>query len=303
MCVFTAGSSNASLLCMKHELKCLFTSDLHGNESKYDKLFKYIVVSRPDAVFIGGDLTRPVRYISSKKNDNGFFLSYILTELQKLKKYLKEMYPQIYVILGNDDRKNLEHEVLNIAECGLWNYVHGTHLKWMGYDIYGYSYVPPTPFMLKDWERYDVSRFIPHGSIAPEDGITSSGNNDPDDKYKTIKEDLENIAGTNDHRQSIFLFHSPPYKTLLDRGDPDGKFINHVPIDVNLGSIAIRDFVTNYQPALTMHGHIHESTRLTGRWKDMLGRTWCYNGSHDGPELSIITFNPAEPGSATRKLI
>lgn len=288
---------------MKHKRKCLFTSDLHGNESKYDKLFKYIGVSRPDAVFIGGDLTRPIMNISSKKNNDGFFLSNILTELQELKKSLKELYPQIFVILGNDDSQNLEEEIFKIEEYGLWHYVHGTRLKWMGYDIYGYSYVPPTPFMLKDWERYDVSRFTPHGSIAPEDGITSSENNDPEDKYKTIKDDLENIAGVNDLGKSIFLFHSPPYKTLLDRGDLDGEFVDHAPLDVNLGSIAIRDFIIKYQPALTMHGHIHESTRLTGSWNDILGRTWCYNGSHDGPELSIITFNPAEPGSATRELI
>ncbi len=288
---------------MKDKLKCIFTSDLHGNESKYARLFQYVKKSSPDAVFIGGDLTSPIMNISSNNNNNGFFLSNILTELQELKKSLKELDPHIFVILGNDDSQRLEEEIFKIEEYGLWHYVHGSRLKWMGYDIYGYSYVPPTPFMLKDWERYDISRFTPHGSIAPEDGITSSGNTDPEDKYKTIKDDLENIAGVNDLSKSIFLFHSPPYKTLLDRGDLEGKFIDHAPLDVNLGSIAIRDFIIKYQPALTMHGHIHESTRLTGSWNDILGRTWCYNGSHDGPELSIITFNPAEPGSATRELI
>ncbi|MCK5201335.1 MAG: hypothetical protein KAR21_23435, partial [Spirochaetales bacterium] len=59
----------------------------------------------------------------------------------------------------------------------------------------------------------------------------------------------------------------------------------------------------SYQPVLTMHGHIHESTRLTGSWMDVIGQTYCYNGSHDGPELSIITFNPADPGSAARELL
>ena len=288
---------------MKQNLKCLFTSDLHGNESKYDRLFHYIEKFPPDALFLGGDLTRPVMNIRGVNPKNNIFSHYILHNLQNLKDFLKELYPQIYLILGNDDSKIFEDEVIDIEKQGLWNYVHGKHVKWMGYDIFGYSYVPPTPFLLKDWERYDVSRFIEPCSIAPEDGIISFGDKNPENKYKTIKQDLENIADVYDLKRSIFLFHSPPYNTVLDRGDLDGKFIDHVPLDVHLGSIAIRDFINKYQPVLTMHGHIHESTKLTGSWKEVLGRTWCYNGSHNGPELSIITFNPAEPGSATRELI
>ena len=288
---------------MKNDLKCLFISDLHGNESKYDRLFQYIAGSPPNALFLGGDLTRSIMNISSKKSNNNFFSSYILTELQKLKKSLKELYPQIYIILGNDDSKIFEDEVIDIEKYGLWHYIHEKHVKWMDYDIFGYSYIPPTPFLLKDWERYDVSRFIEPGSIAPEDGIISFGDKDPENKYKTIKLDLENIANGKNLNRSIFLFHSPPYKTLLDRGDLDGRLIDHVAVDVHLGSIAIRDFIRKYQPVLTMHGHVHESTRLTGSWKDIIGRTHCYNGSHDGPELSIIIFNPADPGAATRELI
>ncbi len=288
---------------MKAKLECLFTSDLHGNESKYKKLFKQITKFTPDAVFIGGDLSRSIKNIKSKNSNNNFFMLFVLPELQKLKDNLKDLYPEIFIISGNDDSKALEVEIRIIEEYGLWYYIQDSHLKWMDYDIHGYSYVPPTPFLFKDWERYDVSRFIPPGSIAPEEGIISFGVKDPEDKYRTIKLDLEKIAKANDLSNSIFLFHSPPYQTQLDRGDLDGKFIDHVPLDVHLGSIAIKDFISKYQPLITMHGHIHESTRLTGNWNDKIGKTICFNGSHDGQELSIIIFDPSDPLSAKRELI
>jgi Icc-related predicted phosphoesterase len=42
---------------------------------------------------------------------------------------------------------------------------------------------------------------------------------------------------------------------------------------------------------LTLHGHIHESTALTGSWRDKIGETICFNAAHRGGELSIIKFN------------
>ena len=58
---------------MKQNLKCLFTSDLHGNESKYDRLFHYIEKFPPDALFLGGDLTRPVMNIRGVNTGNNIF--------------------------------------------------------------------------------------------------------------------------------------------------------------------------------------------------------------------------------------
>lgn len=288
---------------MEHQLKCLFTSDLHGNKSKYERLFNYIDQFHPDAVFLGGDLSRSLISINGKYSKNTFFSEYVFNKLQNLKLNLKDLYPIIFVILGNDDSKNLENEMYRIEKYKLWKYINEKHYKWKGYDIFGYSYVPPTPFLLKDWERYDVSRYVDPGAIAPEEGIFTYENRDPEENFKTIKNDLEKYDLELDFNKLICLFHSPPHKTLLDRGDLDGKFVDHVPMDVHLGSMAIYNFIEQHQPLLSMHGHIHESTRLTGSWKDKIGKTSCFNGSHDGPELSIITFNPAEPEFAVRELI
>jgi Icc-related predicted phosphoesterase len=98
------------------------------------------------------------------------------------------------------------------------------------------------------------------------------------------------------------LFLSPPYQTMLDRAALDGRSIDHVPLDVHVGSVAIRRFIERSQPLITLHGHIHESARLTGAWQQRIGRTFCFSAAHDGAELALLRFDPASPGDATRDL-
>jgi len=101
----------------------------------------------------------------------------------------------------------------------------------------------------------------------------------------------------------VFLFHAPPYRTKLDRADLDGKTIDHVPLDVHVGSIAVRRFIEQRQPWLTLHGHVHESARLSGDWRDCLGRTRMFSAAHDGPELALVRFDLDDPARASRELL
>jgi Icc-related predicted phosphoesterase len=122
-------------------------------------------------------------------------------------------------------------------------------------------------------------------------------------RYGTIAADLERLAGEDDLRDSVFLFHTPPYRTALDRAALDGRMVDHVPMDVHVGSIAVRRFIEERQPLLTLHGHIHESARLTGAWRDRIGRTHLFSAAHDGPELCLVRFDLENPAEATRALI
>jgi len=70
-----------------------------------------------------------------------------------------------------------------------------------------------------------------------------------------------------------------------------------------VGSIAIRRFIEARQPLVTLHGHVHESARLTGSWSDAIGRTVCLSAAHDGPELALVAFDLDAPAQATRRLI
>lgn len=66
---------------------------------------------------------------------------------------------------------------------------------------------------------------------------------------------------------------------------------------------AVKKFIEARQPLLTLHGHVHESSRLTGEWKIRQGRTVCVNGAHDGPELALVRFDVESPWDATRELL
>ena len=89
----------------------------------------------------------------------------------------------------------------------------------------------------------------------------------------------------------------------LDRAGIDGVRIAHALLDVHVGSIAISRFIRKRQPLLTMHGHVHESARLTGSWKENIGRTVALSAAHGGPELALVRFDIRNPAEAERELI
>lgn len=277
-----------------------FISDLHGKIDRYLKLFELIENEKPKAIFFGGDLL-PHGFAKSEAYDD-FTSDFLFPKLHQLKEKLKENYPQIFLILGNDDARAEEDKFIEESKSGLFYYANEEKIQWGKFIIFGYAFVPPTPFQMKDWEKYDVSRYVDPGCIHPMEGFRTVEPKE-DIEYATIQKDLNELTKNEDISNAIMLFHSPPYKTLLDRAALDGKMVDYVPMDVNVGSIAIKRFIEENQPLLTLHGHIHEATRLTGQWNQQIGKTWSFNAAHDGPELSIIKFHPEEVWNAKRYLL
>jgi Icc-related predicted phosphoesterase len=283
---------------------CYFVSDLHGKPERYKLLFDRILLEKPEAVFLGGDLLPSGLFaFTSAPEMPEDFTVFIFDNLRKIKKKLNHEYPAIFTILGNDDGRAIESEFLKADEEGLIVYMHNRKVKFKDFNIYGYACIPPSPFMLKDWERYDVSQYVDPGCVAPEDGSFSIKTDKKRIKYESIKKDIEKLSGDDDLSKSIFLFHSPPYKTQLDRAALDGKMIDHVPLDVHIGSIAIKRFIEDRKPMISLHGHVHESTSITGSWKDQIGETSAMNAAHNGPELCLIYFDLNSPKNAERELL
>ncbi|KPJ99146.1 MAG: hypothetical protein AMS20_15890 [Gemmatimonas sp. SG8_28] len=283
--------------------RCFFVTDLHGQVDRYDALFDAIARQRPDAVFVGGDLLpHALAHADNVRPTGGFLETVAAAGLQRLRDRLGPDYPAVFVILGNDDGRRPESTVRTIGERGLWTYAHEQRITWGTFTVYGYNFVPPTPFRLKDWERYDVSRHADPGCLSPEEGSHSYPVSRHQVRHATIQQDLERLTRKGNLDRAIFLFHAPPYRTALDRAALDGKAIDYAPLDVHIGSIAVRRFIEQRQPWLTLHGHVHESTRLTGAWMDRIGRTVMLNAAHDGPELSVIEFDPEDPSAAERRL-
>jgi uncharacterized protein len=282
-----------------------FVSDLHGKTERYLKLFQSITAEKPVAVLLGGDLLpgglAALRGPGPDPHD--FLRSFLITGLAGLQADLGAAYPRVFVILGNDDPRAEEEALADGVARGVWDYIHQGRAACEEYDVYGYACVPPTPFQLKDWERYDVSRHVDPGCTSPEEGFRTVPVADNVIRYGTIQDDLSGLFGPQSLERTVCLFHAPPYNTNLDRAALDGQMVDHAPLDVHVGSVAIRRFIEERQPQITLHGHIHESARLTGCWQEQIGRTHCFSAAHDGPELALVRFDPADPGQATRTLL
>ena len=283
---------------------CFFVSDLHGKINLYQKLFDQIKEKTPDAVFLGGDLL-PAGMVYGIKNSSvniSFTDNFLGPELEKLKQEMGEKFPEIFIILGNDDPKLKEEKYIEYNNQELFRYIHCKKVKFGEFTILGYSFVPPTPFLLKDWERYDVDIEVNPGCVHPDDGFFTL---EPEEGYakKTIQQDLKELSDGIDFSKAILLFHSPPYNTGLDRAALDGVMVDDKEVDFHVGSKAITNLINEKQPLITLHGHIHESSRITGRWKEKMKNTWAFSAANDEDGLSIVEFDPYSPEKAVRVVI
>ena len=276
-------------------MNCIFVSDIHGKKEHFEKIFKIVAEDKPDAVFLGGDIL-PNQF-SIEGSVEEFIESVILKPIKKID------CTSFFVILGNDDPRIYEKQFIEADEQNILNYVNEKTVKFDDLFVTGYSYVPPTPFQLKDWERYDVSRFVDVGAISPEEGMRTVDVGSDEIRYSTISADLKKLSKNAPIDKTIFLFHSPPYNSNLDRAALDGESYDHAPLDVHIGSIAIQRFIEKSQPFLTLHGHVHESYSLTKIWKEKTGKTLSFQAANHNSDLAIIRFDTDDLEKATRDLV
>ena len=281
-------------------MKGIFVSDIHGNIPRFQRLFQIIRNETPDAVFLGGDLL-PLQLVNHNTIEE-FIETTIFSEIKNIQNEVDKKI-RFFIIMGNDDPRIYEQLFINADKSDFLDYIHQKTISYKKMFITGYSYVPPTPFQLKDWERYDVSQYVDIGAVSLEQGKRTVDVPLDELKYSTIAEDLEKLSKQSPSGKTIYLFHSPPYQSYLDRADLQGKKVDHAPMDVHVGSIAVQRFIKTHQPLLTLHGHIHESVRITGLWKEKIGRTYSFTAAHDGPELAVVRFDTNHLKNAVRELL
>jgi len=267
-------------------MRCIFATDLHGRTERFGLLFDVVRRERPDAVLLGGDLFPRGTDIPS------FMERELFVPLRSLPEGT-----EVFAIMGNDDRRDLEHLFMDADREGILHYVHLGKASLGRLFVRGYSFVPPSPFRLKDWEKRDRPGGVPFMTVPPEEGITTIKLSGEERARANILEDLSMMASDPDLPRTIFLCHAPPHGTDLDKVGYDAPGF-----DPHVGSRAIREFIEETRPLVSLHGHIHESTTVTGSWKDMVGSTLCINGATEGPQLCLVRFDPEDPGSATRDL-
>ncbi len=287
------------------KLRCYLVSDLHGEIAKYERLFTLLQDDPPEVLFLAGDLLPSFAHYDRNLGfrGNDFVNDYFRNKLERVRRTLGDGVPDVCVILGNDDARFHEASFMQPTHPRLFHYVHDRRVSVAGYTVVGYACVPPSPFHNKDWERYDVSRYVDPGCVSPEEGYLTVPRPARDRRYTTIARELDSLTANIDFATTIMIFHSPPYDSALDRAALDGASVDGVPLDVHIGSIAIRRLIEQQKPRVTLHGHVHEAYRLTGRFKERIGATWCLSAADDSDELVVVEFDAAHPGKAIRRLV
>ncbi len=285
---------------MKSSTMCISAADIHGNKLQYEKLKKIVADNNVSFVFLSGDLLpkdggswhpdNKVQTIAmQRKFIEEFFLEY-LAELGEI--------ATVYAIFGNDDFIG-NYPIIESADIPNVHFLNNQTVKLPveDLDLYvaGYPYIGLTPFLHKDWEKWDLEpREVNHKIYRSDGYILKDGAHLPvnlEDSEDTIKQDLEELAKSSDPRKTLYVFHEAPYDTPLDMIAPDNKYIKDGQLHV--GSKAIRQFVETQQPLLTMHGHIHETFRESGDFRWRSGQNLSITAANDfsSDTLSYVLFS------------
>jgi Icc-related predicted phosphoesterase len=271
-----------------------FTSDLHGSVELYEQVVATAAGRKPRAVILGGDLA-PHATGSPGVERQRVFLEGFLVEFARR---LREAAPgvELALLMGNDDWA-ANQDVLERFDGELWRSLHARAAHVDGVAVAGLSWVPITPFAIKDWERWeDGAPEQParlQGWLSSREGVREV-RFDAERRSPTIAEALAELAALSVPAGTIYALHSPPRDTACDV----------IATRQHVGSRAIRAFIEARQPKLVLSGHIHESPRVSGAWRDQLGRTPVVNpGQFGGPRLAGVWFDPERPAETLRHTV
>ena len=271
-----------------------FTSDLHGSSELYEQVVALAAEHRPRAVLLGGDLAPHATGAPGVERQRVFLEGFLVEFARRLRDASPET--ELLLLMGNDDW-SANHDVLERFDGQLWRLLHARTIEVDGVHVAGLSWVPITPFAIKDWERWeDGEEESParlHGWVSGREGVRE-WRFDPERREPTIAEGLVELAQASDPAATIFVLHSPPRDTACDV----------ISTRQHVGSRAIRAFVEARQPRLVLCGHIHESPRVSGAWRDTVGRTPVVNpGQFGGPRLAGVWFDPQRPDETLRHTV
>lgn len=268
-----------------------FTSDLHGQGALYEQALAQAAVRRPRAVILGGDLCPHDAGRDGIQAQRLFLDGFLVEFARRLREAVPES--ELLLMMGNDDwAANLD--CLERGHGRLWQHLHERPVSIDGTRIAGISWVPITPFGMKDWERWDdgAEESPPRlDGLASRSGAMAPVRFDPAHRAPTIADALAERGAEVAAGEAIWVCHSPPRDTRCDLTGAG----RHV------GSRALRAFVERCQPPLVLSGHIHESPRVSASWRDLIGRTAIVNpGQFGTSRLCGVWFDPADPAGTLR---
>lgn len=310
-------------------------SDLHGSPRHYERLVSLVEERRPDLVVLGGDLFADERTLDPARAGREQ-PRFVLGPFREWMSRMFDASPgmQVGLVFGNHDwlpaaraaeslQARMPLHVLDrwtrqqdgssvgaasvsaATACGGAAVDSGDAMHSAGNSpnaggaeatrvgrhwLIGYSCTPPTPWTVKDFERLDrPTDAVPQrGGMRWNERIGMAVASSPELLFRgdgTMESELERAprpAGP-----LVLVSHCPPRATALDVAHDRRP----------LGSVAVRAAIDRLRPVVSLHGHIHESPRMSGQSFQRLGGTLAVNAGRASEYLlaAMISLDTDEP--------
>jgi len=297
-----------------HRFRLFFATDIHGSEPTFRKFINVGKFYGVDALILGGDITGklmiPIIDLGGKRfraslQSQIHHLSHedlpdFSARLGKLGFYSSVLSQDEYAQLAEDSAA-VNQLYIQKAKERLVAWIRMAEERLSGSGIYCYitggNDDPPEVLeVLNDEAKRQVIACEQKVVTLDDDGhnMISLGYSNPT-PWKTPREIeepelsrriAEAFTGIENCERLIFNMHVPPLNStldlcpMLDASTDPPKVITSggEPVMVGAGSQAVRKAIEQYQPLLSLHGHIHESRNVA-----KIGRTTAVNpGSEYG---------------------
>jgi Icc-related predicted phosphoesterase len=295
------------------QLTVYFATDIHGSEVCFRKFVAARQVYGADQLILGGDLTGKM-VVPVVRRDEGAYEAELHGQvhrvgddrLDELRRRIRDggFYPVVMspAELAAYDPAALERTFADEMARSIedWDRYAGEHavaereiLVAPGNDDpYEIDAVlaRATAFRLVEGERVTIGS----GDVTYDVVSTGVSNRTPWETHRELEEDaleahLRALLDGADPARTILNVHVPPFASGLDEGPDvagigaDGVVEQRKSLGTALtrpvGSTAVRRVIEDFQPLLSLHGHIHE-----GRGAVTIGATTCINPGSDYPE-------------------
>lgn len=283
-----------------------YASDVHGSERCWRKFLGAARFYGVGALIMGGDLTGKAIVPIAMDEDGTFSATFLgerrtgsagaeLDELLQAVRY-NGMYPwcasrtEIERHAADAAARDELFERVLLDELRRWIDLADERMSQRGVEVYvmpGNDDPFPCDEILASARHVQacderVVRVGPHEMIslswANRTPWRSPRELDEDALYERVRVLADQLE---DPANAIFNLHVPPFDSGLDTAckvmeDLTLEYVGGQPVEAPVGSRAVRQLIEDYQPLLSLHGHIHES-----RGDARIGRTLALNSGSE----------------------
>jgi Icc-related predicted phosphoesterase len=287
--------------CPRGEMRLFFATDIHGSETCWRKFLNSGKHYDADVIVLGGDMTGKA-LVPIVDEGSGRWHATLLENRHELQgeeavvEFENAVKRRGYYPFRTTDEELREYEAdEERADRFFHEQMLATVERWMALADERLEESGLRCFVCPgNDDQFDIDDVIAgakhvelaEGRVVEIDGFqmasTGWSNVTPWKTYREadepqLGERIEAVVSqvTAPPERTVFSFHCPPFGSGLDDApelteDMRLKYAGHAPVPC--GSKAVREAIERHQPALSLHGHIHEA-----RGNARIGNTLCIN--------------------------